>query len=366
MQVTVPSPGAAVGITDWQPQPVIDCEIHNELPTLKALYPYLPEHWVDYCNESAFVGPDSNDYPKAMPLTVRPDAEQGEGVPPASTVEQIQRDVLDPWQVEVGILTPIYWVSSVHNEDLAAALATAFNHWQVEHWLNLEPRLRASIVIPSQNPSLAAQEIERWADHPGFVQAIVPVRSAALYGNRRYDPIFHALTRHNLALAIHAGGAPGHASTPVGWPSTFAEEYAGMAQIFQSQLLSLVSEGAFDRFPKLRVALLESGFTWLPSLFWRFDKEWKGLRHNTPWVKQLPSNYIRQHVRVSIQPADAPPSPEILRQILAQMESDDLLMFATDYPHWQFNDPAEALPLTLPANTLAKIMAGNARTFYNL
>ncbi len=228
----------------------------------------------------------------------------------------------------------------------------------------LDAQLRASIVVPSQNPALAAQEIERWGDHPGFVQAIVPVRSAALYGNRRYDPIFQALTRHNLALAIHYGGAPGLPSTPAGWASTFAEEYAGMAQVFQSQLLSLVSEGTFDRFPDLRVVLLESGFTWLPSLFWRFDKEWKGLRHNTPWVKRAPSAYIRQHVRLTVQPADAPREPLFLRQILEQLESDDLLMFASDYPHWQFDTPADAFPLALPAALLGKIMAGNARAFY--
>ncbi len=80
MQVTVPT--QAVGMADWMPQPVVDCEIHNDLPSLKALYPYLPDYWVDYCNESAFVGPDANDYPKGMPLTIRPDARRSDGPPP--------------------------------------------------------------------------------------------------------------------------------------------------------------------------------------------------------------------------------------------------------------------------------------------
>ena len=94
-------------------------------------------------------------------------------------------------------------MQSVRNEELASALASAVNHWQVEEWPEKEPRLHASIVVPSQNPALAAAEIERWGEHPGFVQVILPVRSEAPYGNRRYDPIFEAAVRHNLVIGIN-------------------------------------------------------------------------------------------------------------------------------------------------------------------
>jgi predicted TIM-barrel fold metal-dependent hydrolase len=144
------------------------------------------------------------------------------------------------------------------------------------------------------------------------------------------------------------------------------EEYAGMAQVFQSQIWSLISEGLFDRFPDLRVALIEGGFTWLPSLMWRMDKEWKGLRHNTPWVKQAPSAYIRQHIRLTVQPINAPPQPEYLLQILEQLESDEMLMFSTDYPHWHFDSDEEAWPVPLPEASMEKLLAGNARAFYRL
>ena len=61
-----------------------------------------------------------------------------------------------------------------------------------------------------------------------------------------------------------------------------------MGHIFEAQLTSLIAEGAFERFPELRVVLLESGFGWLPPLLWRLDKEWKGLRREIPWVKHAP------------------------------------------------------------------------------
>ena len=266
--------------------------------------------------------------------------------------------------VDIGILNCAYRVQSVRNEDLAASLATAVNRWQVEHWLEKEPRLRASIVVPSHNPQLAAREIESWGEHPGFVQVILPVRAEAPYGNRRYDPIYEAVVRHDLALGIHYGGAPGHPPTPTGWPSYFIEDYAGMAQVFQSQVINLICEGAFERFPSLRVALIEGGFTWLPSLMWRIDKEWKGLRHNTPWVRRRPSDYMRTHLRLTIQPLDAPPNPLHLAHILEQCGAEDLLLYASDYPHR--HECQDILLDLLTADQRNKICGANARAFYRL
>ena len=135
-----------------------------------------------------------------------------------------------------------------------------------------------------------------------------------------------------------------------------------MASVFQSHLLSLVSEGVFDRFPTLRVALIESGCTWLPSLLWRFDKEWKGLRRETPWVRQPPSTYIREHVRLTLAPFDAPSDP----QYVDQVGSEELLMFATDYPHWHDDTLPDAHHAGLPAALRHKMLYDNARTFYRL
>ena len=336
--------------------PTIDCDLHNEVPSKETLYPYLADYWMDYCRDSAFVGPDAADYPATIPTSARPGAAAIPGL------AEIQEKALNG--AEIGILNCAYRAQSVRNEELAAAQATAVNRWQVVEWLEKEPRLRASLVVPSQNPALAAAEIERWGEHPGFVQVILPVRSEAPYGNRRYDPIFEAATRHNLVVGINFGGAAGNPPTPAGWPSLYVEEYAGMAQIFQSQATSLVMEGAFDRFPDLRVVFIESGFTWLPSLMWRMDKEWKGLRHNTPWVKRAPSHYWKEHLRLTIQPVDGPPNASHLRQIVEQIGSDEMLLYGSDYPH--LHESENALFATLSVALEKKIRSENARTFYRL
>jgi predicted TIM-barrel fold metal-dependent hydrolase len=211
---------------------------------------------------------------------------------------------------------------------------------------------------------MAVKEIERWANHPGFVQIFLPIRSTQLYGNRNFWPVLETAVKHNLVICLHFGGSPGNPSTPTGWPSWYIEEYAGMAQVFQSQLINLIVEGVFAQFPNLRIVMAEGGWTWLPALMWRLDKEWKGLRFEIPWVKEYPSDLIRKHLRFTLQPIDAPPNPELLTQTMSQLESDELLLFSTDYPHWHFDDAQDALPKQLSETQRKKIMGENAVHFY--
>lgn len=344
---------------------IIDCDLHNVVPSVEALFPYLPQHWREYITQSAFKGAPDTAYPNGAPTSARPGSKPPEG-PSGSSLAFLREQALDAWDAEFGILNCTYAVESIHNPDAAAAMASAVNDWQVAEWLDREPRLRASLVVPSQQPEMAATEIDRLGDHPGFVQVFLPVRTGIPYGNRHFHPIYEAAQRHDLVVGLHFGGAPGSPPTSSGWPSYYVEEYAGMSQVFQSQLLNMIVEGVFDRFPNLRVALIEGGFTWLPSFMWRVDKEWKGLRREIPWNTQLPSEYIRQRVRLTVQPNDAPPNPQHFLQIIEQLGSDDLLMFSTDYPHWHFDRPEDAFPVDLPEAHLRKIKSENARAFYRL
>src|ERR671937_155988 len=100
-------------------EPVIDCDIHATVPSVEALFPYLSEHWREYIRTSAFnKGPTDTAYPPHAPTTVMP---------------------------------------------------AAVNDWLVAEWLDKEPRLRASVVVPTRVPDMAAREIDRLGDHPGFV-----------------------------------------------------------------------------------------------------------------------------------------------------------------------------------------------------
>jgi predicted TIM-barrel fold metal-dependent hydrolase len=109
------------------------------------------------------------------------------------------------------------------------------------------------------------------------------------------------------------------------------------------------------------VVLIESGVTWLPSLMWRMSKDWRGVRTEVPWVKQPPAWLMREHVRLTCQPFDAP--EEEVARIIEHLGSDDMLLFATDYPHWQFDGDA-ALPAGLPDRLRRKVLVDNALATY--
>ena len=139
-----------------------------------------------------------------------------------------------------------------------------------------------------------------------------------------------------------------------------------MSQGFQAQVASYVYEGVFEHFPELQVVLIEGGVAWLTALMWRMDATYKKLKVEVPYLTQLPSQTVREHFWVSTQPMEEPPKNEFFHQMLEHVDMDDRLMFATDYPHWDFDSPDQALPNSLDKDLKRDIMAENARTLYGL
>jgi hypothetical protein len=211
-----------------------------------------------------------------------------------------------------------------------------------------------------QNPELAVEEIERVAPDRRFVQVLLLVMHDMPLGKRHYWPIYAAAEKHGLPVGIHAGSAYRHPVTPLGWPTYYTEDYAAQAPAFQQALSSLICEGVFTKFPDLKVVLIESGFTWLPAHLWRLTKFWRGLRMEVPWVDRSPAEIVRSNVRLTIQPCDAPPTTEAFQRLLDHMQSDEMLLFSTDYPHWQFDGDA-VLPDGLSRDLVRKIMIDNPR-----
>jgi uncharacterized protein len=343
----------------------IDCDLHPTSPSVLALRPYLDEFWVDqlanrHIDQLSFT---LSSYPTTSPLSGRPDWRTPSGTPDAD-LDALRRNVLDPLALGCAICNPLHGAVALFNDDMAAALCAAINDWVARELLDREPRLRASILVAGQNPELAVREIERSASDRRFVQVLLLAMGETPLGRRQHWPIYAAAEKHELAVGIHAGSTYRVAPTYSGWTSYRVEDYVAQSAAFETQLLSLVAEGVFQKFPGLRVVLIESGFTWLPTWLWRTNKTWRGVRAEVPWIDRPPADIVREHVRFTLQPVDAPSNdPEMLLRTLEHMGSDRLLLFSSDYPHWQFDGDA-VLPPRLPRDTTRKILLDNPRETY--
>jgi uncharacterized protein len=348
---------------DWT-GPVVDVDVHVAPPSIDALFPFLADFWLEFIHEANFQAPPSASavYPPNAPTSCRPEWRPADGSPPGSSLEVVRHQALDPTRSQRAILTPYWGIESVRHPDFGLALARALNDWVAAEWLAADPRLRAAIVVPGHDPAAAAGEIDRLGEHRGFVSVLLPSRSMRLYGNRLWHPMFAAIARHGLVAGVHFGGQADGPPTPTGFPSWYLEEQAAETNLWGSQLTSVIGEGLFEKFPTLRMSFLESGFAWMGSAMWRLDKEWKGLRRDVPWVVRPPSETIRERIKVSTRPLDAGP-PEHWAHAIGWLGANDMLMFASDYPHAHEQDLQLLLDAT-PASSHAGIMGDNARAHY--
>jgi predicted TIM-barrel fold metal-dependent hydrolase len=323
--------------------------------------PYLDPYWREQVEVRSLDVLDLVTEPWRTPMSVRPDWAPAAGRPGAS-LQDLQKNLLDPFKTRIAICNVVSGAQALFQREMVAAFCRGINDWVRTEWLDREPRLRASIAVPFDHADLAVEEIERCATDKRFVQILFFGAGEIPFGRRPLWPIYEAAVKHGLPIGIHSASAGRHATTVAGWPSTFIEEFAGRAQLFHMQLLSLITEGVFTKFPTLKVVLMESGITWLPFFYARADKSWRGKRIEVPWVKTPPSELVKQHVRFTLQPFDAPADESIVQRLYEQLGSDDLLLFSSDYPRWHF-DGTDAVPAGI-SSRIVRQMNQNAMATY--
>ncbi|MBI3964753.1 MAG: amidohydrolase [Chloroflexi bacterium] len=350
---------------------LVDCDVHPVPRSYAELREYLPEPWRSRrFPERLFAGDKSTPYvtPQQLP-GARADAQPPTG-PNGSDPEFFAKQLFDDLGVDYAIMNPLT-VPKMVNPEHEAIRAAATNSWQHEAWLNSKVnahgRLRASITIPSGDNDLAIQEIEKWAGHSLFAHILINPYVGPPFGEPSYYPIWEVATRHDLPIGLHFSRSTGLALlTPVGFASYLVEHHSMYAIPYLNQLVSMVMEGVFEKFPTLRVVFIEGGSGWVGPLMWRLDRFWKEFRSELPWLKRAPSEYIKENVRISSQPIEEPPQHEDLVRMLKHMHAERILMFATDYPHWDGDYSPDQLFRGLPTAVQQKILCENALDFYRL
>lgn len=363
-----------VHYTDTSPG-IVDCDIHVGYDSIQDLRPYLPRATSELLAQSASYGFTMPGYPWQHPTGwIRKDTygdrDDGDALTPGFTLEQLRAQLLDRYGVVRGITIPDEpaGFSVLPNAHLASALCSAYNDWLADHWLTREPRLAGTIVVPGQHPQAAADEIRRRAGDDRFVGIFLPGAARVPYGNPLYDPIWEAAHDTGLPVVIHVhyeGVGIAGPLTAAGHPDFYLEYHALVGSSLLGHLASVLCHGIFERFPRTRVMLMEGGLGMYAGLLWRLDTNWKSCRSETPFCVRPPSEYVWDHVRFTTQPLETPADPAQLRGVLEPLRPDTTVCFASDYPHWDFDEPNLTLR-DLPAAWRAPILGRNASEFYGL
>jgi uncharacterized protein len=358
---------------------IIDTDVHNAVPpdSIRALGPYMSKRWARYLELIGARSLGEDPLIRARPATSRSDAWPPNGKGPGEDPDFVRQQLLDAYGIHCGILnnTSGTWQPYIGGNQpagLTIELMHALNDWAADEWLTIDRRWRSSICVPFEEPAAAAREIALRRDGPDadrWVQVLLADRLEKPIGNPKYWPMIEAAAEHGVPLAFHPGGRGMNPITGCGWPSYYYEDHVGYPQAAFSHLASLIFEGAFDRWPQLKVVMVEGGYSWAVPYAWRLDGAWRLLREEVPDLERKPSEYLRDRVWYTTQPMEEPERPQWFPAMYRQMERAGLgnrLMFSTDYPHWDFDSPTHALPRSLDQDARRRILAENASALYGI
>lgn len=300
---------------------------------------------------------------------LNPDARTPDGGPAASDPKFLAKDLLDRYGIDLGLLItmePAAAAVASHQADHSAAVVGAYNDYMLDRWV-ADKRLKYNLVVTPLDLELAAAEVRKHGNNSAVAAVWLPLTPTRM-GNSRFDPLYRAVSEFGLPIVIHPGTGEGifdgAALYAGGRPEHFIENYCDLGPLAEAQISSLIANGTFERFKDLKVMFIEFGWAWAVSHLWRLDKGWHEFRAETPWVRRWPSEYFHDHIRLSTQPVLEPQNPRHLNTLIED-HLTDVLVYASDYPHWDGDRPGTVLH-TLKEETKRKIFEQNARSILRL
>ncbi|WP_370617734.1 amidohydrolase family protein [Mumia sp. Pv 4-285] len=314
-------------------------------------------------NPVYYDAPDYN-HAYAMRTDSFPDDGNFAGSDPDLTFRQLIMDAGS----DIAILGPL--PNGGQTDEEAHEIASAYNKWQDKCWLDSEnnwhQRYRGSICAAIEMPEAGAREIEEWVGHPYMSQVLISAEMRPSWGHPKYDPIWEAATRHDIPVACHLGRGQHNElpMSPVGFMTYNHDLMVSYSMLAANQVMSLIFDGVFDRFPTLKIVFIEHAFNWVLPLMWRMDAIYAA-RGPENGLRRKPSDYVKDHIWFTTQPLDYPEDKLELTHALEWMEADKLLLFSSDYPHWTFDDP-QWVAKHMPEQWRDKIMFENSIELFKL
>ena len=342
---------------------VVDVDVHiHDSPD--ALAPYCDLPWRKSLETVAALPQRYLDVPGFAPAAYpHPLFGTGSRKPDVQSPEEMRRD-LDDLGINLGVLFPdnLLLHAAIRPAAYGVAVARAYNRWLIDEWLAAEHGLVGAILAPHHDPSAAAAEIRRYAGHPRVRAVFLPSSCVEpLYGSRWYDPLYEEAQEAELPVILHSVTAyhPAFPCNLWGFDTAFGAHTVSHGFSMAANLVSIIETGVPVRFPRLRICFAEAGLAWVPWIMLRLDKEYLERRREVPFLKERPSHYVKKFF-FATQPIEEPPQMRDVATLMSLFHGTDNVVFASDWPHHDFDHPRKILQMGLSEEDLKKVLGGNA------
>lgn len=296
------------------------------------------------------------------------------GEAPYGSMDPAERiDVLDAEHIDIAILyttVGLLWEAEVDDPALSQAYTTAYNRWICEFCAD-EPRLVPTAHLSLTDPQAAARELERAVSEGAKGAYVAPFHHRGTpLGHPDSDPVFAAAQDLDVPLAIHPTFEPQWTKGTRMGSWEHVKQLRLLASVAASdgvrhQFTTLFDYGVFDRFPRLKILVLESGGGWIGYWLDRLDAVYSHtfIGERVP-LRHQPSDYFRERIWISCDP------DERTIPALAERYGVERFLWASDFPHAdhtpEYVEDLNELVAMFPEADRRKFVGDNARALFQL
>jgi predicted TIM-barrel fold metal-dependent hydrolase len=274
---------------------------------------------------------------------------------------------MDAMSVDYSCLFPTGMLNvGLHpQKEMEVELCWAYNRWVTEKVLpESGGRMFSMLSLPVSDPDAALRTVETFGHRKGVGGFMVTtVRTIPIHDNTLMK-VYRAIEERGLVLSFHSA-FNWNENVFRGCNRFLAVHALGFSFYNILHCTNWVTNGIPERFPELPVIWIEAGLAWIPFLMQRLDHEYMMRPSECPSLKKKPSEYMRD-MYYSTQPIEIQ-DMEAMKQTFRMMDAENRLLYASDYPHWDFDLPSTIYDLPfLSEKAKHNILGGTAARLFRL
>ena len=264
---------------------------------------------------------------------------------PSSLVDNDSSERIKDMDLEgadVNLTLPSGWFGTFIGHDdveLETGMLSAYHQWMEDYCSPYPDRIGGVILCTGRDVEFSVSEIKKWGKSVWAWGILVYTPPKMPLDHPSLEPIWKAAADHDLSITLHTFTvmppyAPGGTDN---WENLFLQRSASHPWCGMRNVACILGSGLMDRYPDIRVGCLEAGHSWLPFWMARIDEHARTIPSALPEsLDKLPSEFV--HSGRFFQSIEIPEGEKLTNMIIDFL-GEDILMYASDYPHGESHFP---------------------------